>query len=116
MLDLIIKNGTCYIDDNLEKLDLGIQNGKISHIGNLIKEKSKNTIDADGKKIVLPGLMDTQVHFREPGSVDAEDLHSGSRAAIVGGITSVFEIPNTNPPTTNFEEFQKNKYWQENVL
>ena len=106
MLDLIIKNGTCYIDDNLEKLDLGIQNGKISHIGNLKEEKSKNTIDVTNK-IVLPGLMDTQVHFREPGSVEAEDLHSGSRAAIVGGITSVFEMPNTNPPTTNFEEFQK---------
>ena len=106
MLDLIIKNGTCYIDDNLEKLDLGIQNGKISHIGNLKEEKSKNTIDVTNK-IVLPGLMDTQVHFREPGSVDAEDLHSGSRAAVVGGITSVFEMPNTNPPTTNFEEFQK---------
>ena len=106
MLDLIIKNGTCYIDDNLEKLDLGIQNGKISHIGNLKEKKSKNTIDVTNK-IVLPGLMDTQVHFREPGSVDAEDLHSGSRAAIVGGITSVFEMPNTNPPTTNFEEFQK---------
>ena len=106
MLDLIIKNGTCYIDDNLEKLDLGIQNGKISHIGNLKEEKSKNTIDVTNK-IVLPGLMDTQVHFREPGSVDADDLHSGSRAAIVAGITSVFEMPNTNPPTTNFEEFQK---------
>ena len=106
MLDLIIKNGTCYIDDNLERLDLGIQNGKISHIGNLKEEKSKNTIDVTNK-IVLPGLMDTQVHFREPGSVEAEDLHSGSRAAIVGGITSVFEMPNTNPPTTNFEEFQK---------
>ena len=106
MLDLIIKNGTCYIDDNLEKLDLGIQNGKISHIGNLKEEKSKNTIDVTNK-IVLPGLMDTQVHFREPGSVDAEDLHSGSRAAVVGVITSVFEMPNTNPPTTNFEEFQK---------
>ena len=106
MLDLIIKNGTCYIDDNLEKLDIGIQNGKITHIGNLKEERSQNIIDVTNK-IVLPGLMDTQVHFREPGSVDAEDLHSGSRAAIVGGITSVFEMPNTNPPTTNFEEFQK---------
>jgi len=106
MLDLIIKNGTCYIDDTLEKLDVGIQNGKITYIGNLKEEKSHNIIDVTNK-IVLPGLMDTQVHFREPGSVDAEDLHSGSRAAIVGGITSVFEMPNTNPPTTNFEEFQK---------
>ena len=106
MLDLIIKNGTCFIGGNLEKIDIGISKGKISHIGNLKEEKSKNIIDV-GDKIVLPGLMDTQVHFREPGSVDAEDLHSGSRAAIVGGITSVFEMPNTNPPTTNFEEFEK---------
>ena len=106
MLDLIIKNGTCFIGGNLEKIDIGISKGKISHIGNLKEEKSKNIIDVSDK-IVLPGLMDTQVHFREPGSVDAEDLHSGSRAAIVGGITSVFEMPNTNPPTTNFEEFKK---------
>ena len=106
MLDLIIKNGTCFINGNLSKHDIGVQNGKITHIGDLTKEQSSNTINADGK-IVFPGLMDTQVHFREPGSVDAEDLHSGSRAAIVGGITSVFEMPNTNPPTTNFEEFQK---------
>ena len=106
MLDLIVRNGTCFIDGNLSKYDIGVQNGKITHIGDLTKEKSSNTINAD-EKIVFPGLMDTQVHFREPGSVDAEDLHSGSRAAIVGGITSVFEMPNTNPPTTNFEEFKK---------
>ena len=106
MLDLIVRNGTCFIDGNLSKYDIGVQNGKITYIGDLTKEQSSNTINADGK-IVFPGLMDTQVHFREPGSVDAEDLHSGSRAAIVGGITSVFEMPNTNPPTTNFEEFKK---------
>ena len=106
MLDLIVRNGTCFIDGNLSKHDIGVQNGKITHLGDLAKEQSSNTINADGK-IVFPGLMDTQVHFREPGSVDAEDLHSGSRAAIVGGITSVFEMPNTNPPTTNFEEFKK---------
>ena len=106
MLDLIVRNGTCFIDGNLSKYDIGVQNGKITHIGDLTKEQSSNTINADGK-IVFPGLMDTQVHFREPGSVDAEDLHSGSRAAIVGGITSVFEMPYTNPPTTNFEEFKK---------
>ena len=106
MLDLIVRNGTCFIDGNLSKHDIGVQNGKITHIGDLTNEQSNNTINADGK-IVFPGLMDTQVHFREPGSVDAEDLHSGSRAAIVGGITSVFEMPNTNPPTTNFEEFKK---------
>ena len=106
MLDLIIKNGECYIEGNLNKIDIGVKNGKITNIGNLESEKSDNLIEASNK-LVLPGLIDTQVHFREPGSVDAEDLHSGSKAAIVGGITAVFEMPNTNPPTTNFEEFQK---------
>ena len=106
MLDLIIKNGKCYIDGELLLSDIGIFEGKISKLGDLKKEKTKKLIDATNL-VVLPGLMDTQVHFREPGSVDSEDLNSGSKAAIVGGITSVFEMPNTNPPTTNFEEFQK---------
>ncbi len=105
MLDLIIKKGQCYINKKLEKVDLGITNGKISDIGEHINKGSKHSYDANNQ-IVLPGLMDTQVHFREPGSTNAEDLHSGSRAAIVGGITGVFEMPNTNPPTTNKFEFQ----------
>ena len=105
MLDLIIKDGECYINGNLEKKDIGISNNKIVEIGDL-KDKSKETFDAKGLT-VLPGCIDTQVHFREPGSTDAEDLNSGSKAAVMGGITSVFEMPNTNPPTTNFEEFDK---------
>jgi dihydroorotase len=105
MLDLIIKNGTCYIDGNLKKLDLGITKDKISQIGDLSKEKANNFFDAENL-IVLPGCMDTQVHFREPGSTDAEDLNSGSKAAVVGGITGVFEMPNTKPPTSNKKEFQ----------
>ena len=105
MLDLIIKNGECYINSNLEKKDIGISNNKIVEIGDL-KDESKETLDAIGLT-VLPGCIDTQVHFREPGSTDAEDLNSGSKAAVMGGITSVFEMPNTKPPTTNFEEFDK---------
>ena len=106
MLDLIIKKGKCFIEDKLLQMDIGVLQGKISHIGNLQTEKSKVIIDASNLT-VLPGLIDTQVHFREPGSVDAEDLNSGSKAAIVGGITAVFEMPNTNPPTTNLDEFQR---------
>ena len=105
MLDLIIKNGSCYIDGKLQNVDIGIINDKIVEIGDL-KEKSKEIFDAKNL-IVLPGCIDTQVHFREPGSTDAEDLNSGSKAAVLGGITSVFEMPNTNPPTTNFDEFEK---------
>jgi len=105
MLDLIIKNGSCFIEGNLVKTDIGINKNKISHIGNLENENSNEIYDAENL-IVLPGCLDTQVHFREPGSTDAEDLNSGSKAAIVGGITGVFEMPNTNPPTSNKKEFQ----------
>jgi dihydroorotase len=105
MLDLIIKNGTCFINGSLEKHDISIKDGKIHSIGEIASE-AKEIFDAKDL-IILPGCIDTQVHFREPGSTDTEDLHSGSRAAIVGGITALFEMPNTNPPTANKVEFQK---------
>ena len=105
MLDLIIKNGQCYIEGELKNVDVAVKDGKIEKIGE-ISEKAKEEISAKGQ-IILPGCIDTQTHFREPGSTDTEDLNSGSRAAIVGGITSVFEMPNTNPPTSNMIEFQR---------
>ena len=105
MLDLIIKNGSSYIDGELKELNIGIKDSKIVEIGKIVTE-TKNILDATNL-IVLPGCIDTQVHFREPGSTEAEDLNSGSRAAIVGGITSVFEMPNTNPPTSTKNEFLK---------
>ena len=106
MLDLIIKNGLCYVDGKLKKQDIGIKNSTISKIGTLNAETSKEVFDAKNLT-VLPGCIDTQVHFREPGDTDAEDLNSGSMAAVVGGITSVFEMPNTNPPTSSKKEFSK---------
>ena len=105
MLDLRIKNGQCYIDGKLKDIDVSVKDGKIQSIGQ-IAEEAKETIDAKSL-IVLPGCIDTQTHFREPGSTDTEDLNSGSKAAIVGGITGVFEMPNTNPPTANKKEFQR---------
>ena len=103
--NLIIKNGSCYINGKLEQTDIAINNGKIEKIGKLSLNSSKFFDATD--KIVLPGIIDTQVHFREPGSTDREDLESGSRAAVLGGVTSVFEMPNTNPPTSNLIEFNK---------
>ncbi len=105
MLDLIIKNGSSYIDGELKELNIGIKDSKIVEIGK-IETDSINILDATNL-IVLPGCIDTQVHFREPGSTDAEDLNSGSKAAVLGGITSVFEMPNTNPPTSSIIEFRK---------
>ena len=105
MLDLIIKNGKCFIEGRLKEVDVAAKDGKIWKIGR-ISEEAKETLNAEGQT-VFPGCIDTQTHFREPGSTDTEDLHSGSRAAIAGGITSVFEMPNTNPPTSNINEFQR---------
>ena len=102
---LIIKNGSCYIDGKLTKTDIGIFENKIKKIGKIELNSSK-VYDATDK-VVLPGIIDTQVHFREPGSTDAEDLESGSRAAVLGGVTALFEMPNTNPPTSNLVEFDK---------
>merc|ERR1711991_824677 len=88
-----------------EDKDIAVKDGKILKIGQ-ISEEAKEVYDAKNQ-IVLPGCIDTQTHFREPGSTDTEDLHSGSRAAVAGGITAVFEMPNTNPPTSNKKEFQR---------
>ena len=104
-LSLIIKNGSCYINGKLTNTDIGLLGNKIKIIGE-IKGDGLNVYDATNK-LVLPGIIDTQVHFREPGSTDAEDLESGSRAAVLGGVTSLFEMPNTNPPTANLIEFEK---------
>ncbi|MDC0426395.1 dihydroorotase [Pelagibacteraceae bacterium] len=102
---LIIKNGSCFINGKLEKIDIALSGNKIKKIGKIELNSSK-VFDATDK-LVLPGIIDTQVHFREPGSTDREDLESGSRAAVLGGVTSVFEMPNTNPPTSNLIEFEK---------
>ena len=106
IIDLLIKNGSCFIDDKLQQVDLAVSNSKIQEIGDLKNLKGKNEVNAKNL-LVLPGVIDTQVHFREPGSTDVENLESGSKAAVLGGITSVFEMPNTNPPTSNQTEFNK---------
>ena len=71
MLDLIIKNGQCYIDGQVIEADISIKDGKIKDLGKIVEE-SKKTIEAKGLT-VLPGCIDTQTHFREPGSTDTED-------------------------------------------
>ena len=97
--DLILKNGKCFIDGQLKTTDIGISDGIIKNISNIQVSSSQKILDASNL-IVLPGIIDTQVHFREPGSTDTEDLETGSKSAVLGGVTSVFEMPNTNPPTS----------------
>lgn len=98
--DLILKGGTVVNHDGIGVRDVGVTNGRIAAIGDLGSASAGETIDCVGLHI-LPGVVDSQVHFREPGLEHKEDLESGSRAAVLGGVTAVFEMPNTNPLTTS---------------
>ncbi len=98
--DLILRNGTVVNQDGTGPRDIGISGGRIAAIGALAGSDAGEVIDCHGLHI-LPGVIDTQVHFREPGLEHKEDLETGSRAAVLGGVTGVFEMPNTNPPTTS---------------
>ncbi|MDH4985663.1 dihydroorotase [Aminobacter anthyllidis] len=98
--DLILKGGTVVNQDGTGVRDVGVTNGRIAAIGDLGSASAGETIDCRGLHI-LPGVVDSQVHFREPGLEHKEDLESGSRAAVLGGVTAVFEMPNTNPLTTS---------------
>ncbi|UCH75091.1 MAG: dihydroorotase [Rhodospirillales bacterium] len=99
-LDLIIRGGTCLTPAGRLDTDIGVSGGRITAIGDLAAASADTVLDAKGLH-VLPGVIDSQVHFREPGNEHKEDLESGTRAAIMGGVTAVFEMPNTNPPTVS---------------
>jgi len=98
--DLLLKGGTVVNQDGAAVRDIGVVAGRIAAIGSFHADQAGETIDCAGLHI-LPGVIDTQVHFREPGMEHKEDLESGSRAAVMGGVTAVFEMPNTNPLTTS---------------
>lgn len=98
--DLILTGGTVVNHDGEGKRDVGVNGGRIAAIGDLGQASAGETIDCAGLHI-LPGVVDSQVHFREPGLEHKEDLETGSRAAVLGGVTAVFEMPNTNPLTTS---------------
>ncbi len=98
--DLLLKGGTVVNHDGRAERDVGVTGGRIAAIGDLSRASAGETVDCRGLHI-LPGVIDTQVHFREPGLDHKEDLESGSRAAVMGGVTAVFEMPNTDPQTTS---------------
>ncbi|MGZ5863326.1 MAG: dihydroorotase [Methyloceanibacter sp.] len=98
--DLLIKGATLLSPTGEGLADIGISAGRIAAIGASARGRAARTLDASGLHI-LPGVIDTQVHFREPGMEHKEDLASGSRAAVLGGVTAVFEMPNTKPATTS---------------
>ena len=103
VFDVILSGGALVNQDGEGARDVGLRDGKIAEIGDLSRASAGETIDCRGLHI-LPGVIDSQVHFREPGAPHKEDLESGSRGAVLGGVVGVFEMPNTNPLTTGEAE------------
>ncbi len=102
--DLLLTSGTLVNQDGEAQRDIAVSGGRIVAIGDLRQWSAAKAIDCRGLHI-LPGVMDTQVHFREPGLTHKEDLETGSRGAVMGGVTGVFEMPNTNPLTIDAATF-----------
>lgn len=98
--DLLLKGGAVATPAGIAVADIGVTGGRIRAIGSLGAASAGEVVDATGLHI-LPGVIDTQVHFREPGLEQKEDLETGSLAAVMGGVTGVFEMPNTIPQTTS---------------
>jgi dihydroorotase len=103
--DLIFKRATVANQDGVHAADIGVSAGRIAGLGDLGGDSAAETLDCTGLHI-LPGVIDTQVHFREPGLEHKEDLATGSLAAVMGGVTAVFEMPNTNPLTVTRAAFE----------
>jgi dihydroorotase len=102
--DVILKSGTIVNHDGEGIRDIAIKDGRIAALGSFANDAADEVIDCTGLHI-LPGVIDTQVHFREPGLTHKEDLESGSLSAVMGGVTAVFEMPNTNPLTITADAF-----------
>ena len=103
--DLIVRGGTCATPSGILETDIGIRLGRVAALGDLTAAEGAEIMDAKGLH-VLPGVIDSQVHFREPGAEYKEDIATGTRSAVLGGVTAVFEMPNTDPPTVTAEALQ----------
>jgi dihydroorotase len=104
--DLLIRNGTCVLPWGSEDTDVGVRNGRIAALGGASDATADTVIDATGLH-VLPGLIDPHVHFRDPGNPAVESISTGSRGAVLGGITAAFDMPNTSPPLIDAESLAR---------
>ncbi|WP_106478184.1 dihydroorotase [Phytohalomonas tamaricis] len=105
MLDLCIVNARVVNEGRIQTLDVGIKGGRIATLATKIDQPARETLDAAGRYL-LPGMIDDQVHFREPGLTAKGDMATESAAAVAGGITSFMDMPNVNPPTLNSEALE----------
>lgn len=103
--DLVIRGGVVVTPDRRTRADIGVRAGRVAALGDSLPS-GKQVIGAHGL-LVLPGLVDGHVHFREPGMESKEDFGTGSRAAAAGGVTTVIDMPNTIPPVATAEGFSK---------
>ncbi len=94
--DLLIRNGTAVLPWGMEQTDIGVRDGRIAALGVPSDATAAQTIDARGLH-VLPGLIDSHTHLRDPGDPAVETIPTGTRAAVLGGIAAVFDMPNTAP-------------------
>ena len=106
MYDLVLKNCKIVNENLIIESDIAIKNSRIEKISKDISSDSKEVIDVNGR-YVIPGLIDDQVHFREPGLTHKGEIATESKAGLAGGVTSYFEMPNVNPTTTTNENLTK---------
>lgn len=108
-VDLCLKDAKIPNEDSIQEAGIAIDEGKIVSISKSSQlPKAENVIDLDGK-LLLPGIVDPHVHFREPGFTHKEDFYTGSKAALAGGVTTACEMPNTSPRTDSVKRFKKKK-------
>lgn len=106
--DLILEDATIVNSRARTVADVGVEGGRITYVGRRPGGATRRRVSAMGR-FLIPGLVDTHVHFRSPGAHHKEDWESGSRAAVSGGVTTVLDMPNTWPPTLGREEFEEKR-------
>ena len=109
--DLIIRGGTAVLPWGMEQTSVGVRDGRIAALGVAADANADEIIDATGLH-VLPGLIDPHVHLRDPGNAAVETIPTGTRGAILGGITTVFDMPNTTPSIVDAEKLA----WKQNYV
>ena len=112
--DLLIRNGICVLPWGSEAIDIGIRDGRIAALGVSASATANKILDATGLH-VLPGLIDPHVHLRDPGDKAVETIPTGTKGAVLGGLTAVFDMPNTSPAITDTDRLAWKQAYVEDV-
>ena len=116
--DLILRNGTVVTPNGTERTHIAVSDGRIRALGDLTGASAAEEMDLRGLT-VLPGVIDTQVHFREPGLEHKEDLATGTAGAAQGGVVAIFEMPNTKPSSVSSHKLactSSGRSWPDSAL